>query len=127
MTLPGNPDQHIGILRETVVALVRSDDPDVVTRCVHQLADQHLKETQPTRYEDICDFYGEDVMLFPYEILCWLRLREWAGLANPVSFDHPLMQLPLARMPAKPLAQPDTPLLLSVVEKFRQEFPNSFT
>ncbi len=67
-------------------------------------------------------------MLFPYEILCWLRLREWAGLENPASFDHPLMQQPLARLPqAVPLPIPETPLLDQVIAKFKQEYPNSFT
>jgi len=69
----------------------------------------------------------EDTMLFPYEILCWLRLREWAGLTNPETFDHPLMQQPLAKLPAPvPLPIPDTPLLDQVTAKFKQEYPASF-
>lgn len=32
MTDHSNPDQHIGILRETIVALVRSDGPDLSAR-----------------------------------------------------------------------------------------------
>ncbi len=32
MTIPTNPDQQIGILRATIVALVRSDGPDLSAR-----------------------------------------------------------------------------------------------
>ncbi len=66
-------------------------------------------------------------MLLPYEILCWLRLREWVGLANPETFDHPLMQQALAKLPTPvPLPTPETPLLDQVIAKFKQEYPGSF-
>jgi DNA-binding MarR family transcriptional regulator len=44
MTIPGNPDQHIGILRETVVALVRSDGPDLSARQLAVLLTVYLGE-----------------------------------------------------------------------------------
>ncbi len=44
MTLPGNPDQHIGILRETIVALVRSDGPDLSARQLAVLLTVYLGE-----------------------------------------------------------------------------------
>lgn len=44
MTLPGNPDQHIGILRETMVALVRSDGPDLSARQLAVLLTVYLGE-----------------------------------------------------------------------------------
>lgn len=91
------------------------------------MADFHLQETRNTAHDEIDEFDAEDVMLFPYEILCWLRLREWAGLENPKRFDHPLMQQPLAQLPEPvPLDVPATPLLDQVIARFRQEFPDSF-
>ena len=91
-----------------------------------KMADWHLEQVRVS--EDLNEGFDRDsTMLFPYEILCWLRLREWAGLENPDQFDHPLMQQPLARLPAPvPLPVPDTPLLDQVIAKFRQEFPDSF-
>jgi len=44
MTLPGNPEQHIGILRETIVALVRSDGPDLSARQLAVLLTVYLGE-----------------------------------------------------------------------------------
>ncbi|MBW6397828.1 MarR family transcriptional regulator [Roseomonas sp. HJA6] len=44
MTLHGNPEQHIGILRETIVALVRSDGPDLSARQLAVLLTVYLGE-----------------------------------------------------------------------------------
>lgn len=44
MNLPGNPEQHIGILRETIVALVRSDGPDLSARQLAVLLTVYLGE-----------------------------------------------------------------------------------
>jgi hypothetical protein len=96
--------------------------------CVCAMADFHVRQTRNTSHDNVEEFDAESVMLFPYEILCWLRLREWAGLENPKSFDHPLMQQPLSRLPAPvPLDVPATPLLDQVIARFRQEFPDSFS
>lgn len=103
-------------------------DPNKVHDWVCEMADFHVQETRNTAHDEIGEFDAEDVMLFPYEILCWLRLREWAGLENPKRFDHPLMQQPLAQLPEPvPLDVPATPLLDQVIARFRQEFPDSFT
>lgn len=105
----------------------RTTDLTKVHDWVGAMADFHVQETRNRAHDEIDEFDSEDVMLFPYEILCWLRLREWLGLVNPESFSHPLMQQPLARLPAPvPLAVPATPLLDQVIARFRQEYPNSF-
>jgi DNA-binding MarR family transcriptional regulator len=44
MTNHGNPDQQIGILRETIVALVRSDGPDLSARQLAVLLTVYLGE-----------------------------------------------------------------------------------
>jgi len=105
----------------------KTTDLTKVHNWVCTLADFHVQETRNMVHDQIEEFDGEDVMIFPYEILCWLRLREWAGLANPDRFAHPLMQQPLAKLPSPvPLAVPEVPLLDQVIAKFRQEYPNSF-
>ncbi len=44
MTDQSNPDQHLGILRETIVALVRSDGPDLSARQLAVLLTVYLGE-----------------------------------------------------------------------------------
>jgi DNA-binding MarR family transcriptional regulator len=44
MTTQANPDQQIGILRETIVALVRSDGPDLSARQLAVLLTVYLGE-----------------------------------------------------------------------------------
>ena len=111
-----------------VLANWQTRDLGKVHDWVCAMADFHVQETRNTAHDGIDEFDVEDAMLFPYEILCWLRLREWAGLENPETFDHPLMQQPLAKLPSPvPLPIPETPLLDQVIEKFKQEYPNSFS
>jgi hypothetical protein len=111
-----------------VLADWKTPDLSKVHNWVCVMADFHVQETRNTAHDQIDEFDAEDTMLFPYEILCWLRLREWAGLENPENFDHPLMQQPLAKLPAPvPLPIPETPLLDQVIAKFKLEYPNSFT
>lgn len=109
--------------------LVDWKTPDLtkVHNWVCAMADFHIQETRNTAHDEIDEFDSESTMLFPYEILCWLRLREWVGLENPETFEHPLMQQPLAKLPSPvPLPTPETPLLDQVIAKFKQEYPNSF-
>jgi hypothetical protein len=109
-----------------VLADWRTPDPAVVQGFVTAMADFHAQEARQTAHDEIAEFDSRDYMLFPHEILSYLRLREWMGLPNPPRFDHPLMNQPLAAMPAAPLPQPATPLLDRVIEKFKREYPGSF-
>ncbi len=106
----------------------RTSDIDKVQAFVSAMADYHVSEARFTAHDEFAEFDMEDYMLFPHEILTFLRLREWAGLPNPSSFEHPLMNQPLARMPGPvSLPQPETPLLDEVIAKFKLEYPGSFT
>ena len=110
-----------------VLADWRTTDLDKVQGFVSAMADFHLQQARFTKHDEIAEFDTEDRMLFPHEILSFLRFREWVGLSNPITFDHPLMQHPMARMPTQmPLPYPDTPLLDAVVLKFQEEYPDSF-
>ena len=110
-----------------VLADWRTEDLDKVQKFVSDMADFHIKEARTTAHDEIAEFDEEDVMIFPYEILTFLRLREWSGLKNPERFNHPLMNQPLAILPSPvPLPKPETPLLDQVIEKFRKDYPGSF-
>ena len=110
-----------------VLADWRTTDLTKVQGFVTAMADFHMVHARFTAHDEIAEFDTEDRMLFPHEILSFLRLREWAGLVNPTHFDHPLMNHPMARMPEPvPLPLPDTPLLDAVVAKFQFEYPGSF-
>ena len=110
---------------QAVLADWRTPDLGKIHNFVIAMADFHVQEASSP--EEITELNDPDYILFPHEILTFLRLREWAGLPNPETFDHPLMLQPLARLPAPvPLAQPDTPLLDKVITKFKQEYPDSF-
>lgn len=112
---------------DKVIADWKTTDMNKVQEFVSAMADFHIQETRATAHDEIDEFDTEDRMIFPYEILCWLRLREWAGLSNPETFVHPLMNQPLAKMPEPvPLPKPETPLLDKVIEKFKKEYPGSF-
>lgn len=111
-----------------VLADWQTKDVSKVQKYVSAMADFHIQETKATAHDEIDEFDTEDRMLFPYEILSWLRIREWQGLPNPESFEHPLMNQPLAKLPpSTPLPKPETPLLDQVIEKFKKEYPESFS
>jgi len=110
-----------------VLADWRTTDLAKVEGFVNVMADFHLNHARFAAHDEVDEFDVEDTMLFPHEILSFLRMREWAGLSNPNQFEHPLMRHPLARLPEPvPLAKPSTPLLDAVIAKFRTEFPGSF-
>ena len=104
---------------EAVLADWRSTDLGVVQRLVIQMADFHVSSSA----KDMLPFATTSKFLFPYEILAFLRLREWAGLPNPTSFEHPLMHTPLAVLPPAPLPWPEVPLLDQAIARFKTEYP----
>ena len=68
------------------------------------------------------------VWLFPYEIFFWLKLREQAGIKNPKTFTHPLMNTPIAKMfldIKEPLPYPtELPYAKELLEKLKVQCPN---
>lgn len=102
-------------------------DLSKVNLYVSEMAEYHIAQAKTPAHHEVFEFDSNTVKLFPYEILAYLRMREWVGLKNPESFDHPLMQYPLAKMPDKPVVIPETPLLDQVIEIFKREFPGSFS
>jgi hypothetical protein len=113
------PHPELPIPYETVLADWRSTDLDQVQGMVSEMADFHVANSA----KDMYPFGCHSEILFPYEILAFLRIREWAGLENPKRFDHPLMNTPLAVLPSAPLPWPDAPLLDQAIAKFKTEYP----
>jgi hypothetical protein len=110
---------------DQVLADWKTTDLSKVHEWVVNMAEHHVQFTDDSDPDGKNEFDWDDAKLFPYEILAYLRLREWAGLTNPSEFDHPLMQQPLAYLPLEAtLPDPDTPLLDQVIARYRQEFPD---
>ncbi|HCE6004156.1 TPA: hypothetical protein NHK98_005602 [Pseudomonas aeruginosa] len=84
----------------------KTGDLDLVQRLISSMADFHLDHSRSTGHEEILEFDVESRALFPYEILAFLRIREWAGIKNPESYDHPLMNTALAQMNTDPIPYP---------------------
>lgn len=84
----------------------KADDPVMVQRLVSSMADFHLAHSRSTGHGVVLEFDVESRALFPYEILAFLRIREWAGLKNPDAYDHPLMNIALAQMKEEPVPYP---------------------
>ncbi len=66
-------------------------DLNEVDKYVYILCDAHLETTG--RNSEERELYLEIplLLLFPFEVLSWLRFRENQGLENPKEFSHPLM------------------------------------
>ena len=68
------------------------------------------------------------IQLVPYDVLAWLKLRERAGLKNPKTFTHPLMNTPIAKMfldIKEPLPYPtELPYAKELLEKLKVQCPN---
>jgi len=113
---------------DQVLADWKTTDLVKVKQWVEDMAEHHLRETDDSDQDAVNEFDDPRFKLFPYEILAFLRIREWAGLENPASFDHPLMMnQPLAYLPPLaelPLPDPETPLLDRVLVRYKQEWPD---
>jgi len=89
-------------------------------------ADEHAEDDiMNLRYREL---FLPAMYAFPYEILTWLKLREKAGLKNPKTFSHPLMNTPIAKMfldIKEPLPKPtELPYAKELLEKLKEQCPD---
>jgi hypothetical protein len=106
-----------------IIANWRTKDVKQVSEWVNQMADYHLEQTKKPRGVEWGEFELPGIYLFPYEILAFLRLREWLGLPNPSEFEHPLMNQPMAFMPTISLPVPAfDELTQQVIVKYRAQY-----
>ncbi|WP_254618320.1 hypothetical protein [Vibrio metschnikovii] len=110
----------MGVYAE-VLAHWDTKDVEKVQALVTGMANFHMAMAKSNKNDnETNDFFESEFWFFPYEILTWLRIREEMGLPNPETFEHPLMQQPLAAMPpATPF--PKDELLEQVVAKLKAD------
>ncbi len=123
-------------LFEEVLKKWDTEDTKTVLLLVEKLSERHLLVNHMAlqdRYDK--EENGEGVLyvnvhnfMLPYEILTWLKLRERAGIKNPKSFTHPLMNTPIAKMflnIKEPLPKPkELPYAKELLEKLQEQCPD---
>ena len=82
-----------------------------VDQLVFLLCETHIMRAVKMTDDWEQEFHWNEQQLFPYEIQVWLQMRKEAGLENPKSYTHYLMNEPLGQaFPLeKPLSLPDIP------------------
>ena len=95
-----------------------------VDRMVSALCDYHLQEAKSGDGKNISNiqFSFMNEFVYAYEILSWLALREMRGYKNPETFDHPLMNLVINRLPKNAVVYQTTDLYERVIEKVNKDF-----
>lgn len=108
------------------VALEAWDTTDmaVVDRIVSTLCDYHLSEANFSE-DKFYEFSFINEYVYVYEVLAWLSVREMRRLPNPAVYSHPLMQLPVNRLPAAPLPFKSFPLGEQALGRLKTEFPQA--
>lgn len=104
-----------------LVHLVNHPDADLLVEPILNVLDWHTHETDDRR--DGAEFRFKDFKIWPLEILALYRVREALGYTNPMSIDHPLMELPLSRLPPlAPMYKDEwTEQAIAAVAKLRKE------
>ena len=114
---------------DEVLAHWDTEDLLEVDKYIYILATTHLDQAkEEVNDDDYFEFGDTTRWLFPYEILTWLKLREHAGLKNPKTFTHPLMNTPIAKMfldIKEPLPKPtELPYAKELLEKLKVQCPD---
>lgn len=92
-------------------------DNIVVQMCDHHLSQADFNEGVPLEFSFVKEF------VFTYEILAWLSVREKMGLKNPENFTHPLMQLPVNKLPVQPIPFRNIKSFDDILRRLKAEFP----
>ena len=103
----------------------------LVNDFVSVLCDAHFKLENIDEYElddEYMNFYKSIMKLYPYTVIGFLAIRKQAGLKNPKTFTHPLMNTPIAKMfldIKEPLPYPtELPYAKELLEKLKEQCPN---
>ncbi|WP_394199179.1 hypothetical protein [Litoreibacter albidus] len=89
-----------------IAKTVGSDDMDLVGQAIDGLCELHIAWTSPNPDGEVRAMEGFEIdrwahVLWPSEVLAFLRVRERLGLVSP-PLTHPLLQQPLARFSVRP-------------------------
>lgn len=114
LNYPGN----MGVYQK-VLDHWNTDDLNIIDSLVTSLCDFHLENATYGDQENDAEIqFGDSVwFVYTFEILTWLKAREIKGIVNPENFSHPLMQLPLNKLPENPLSVIDDALFNKVLQK----------
>lgn len=91
-------------------------------RIVTEMCEYHLSQADFNE-ETTLEFSFVKEFVFTYEILAWLSVREKIGLRNPESFTHPLMQLPINKLPVQPIPFNNIKSFDEILKRLKEEFP----
>ncbi len=92
-------------------------DNIVTEMCEYHLSQADFKEETTLEFSFVKEF------VFTYEILAWLAVREKMGLRNLESFTHPLMQLPVNKLPVQPIPFNNIKSFDDILRRLKVEFP----
>jgi hypothetical protein len=78
-----------------------TEDLTKVDKMIDALCDYHLEQADfgTDKNNILIQFNSASEFVYAYEVLVWLSLREMKGLKNPKTYRHPLMQLPINKLP----------------------------
>jgi len=127
---PLYPNKKKFIHYQSVLDDWHSEDPIEIEKMVFILCELHLdsEEYHPRGFEYLFNIeYSE---LLPYEVIIWLKVREYKGFKNPKSFSHPLMQTKIVKSLLSintnlPKPQGDPELKLFLEEKIQIMCPDN--
>jgi len=114
---------------DTVLKNWDSKDLQEIDKLTFLLCEKHIEQSQEQKGDqDYFEFGATYNKLFPYEIFTWFKYREKAGLKNPKTFTHPLMNTPIAKMfldIKEPLPKPtELPYAKELLDKLQEQCPD---
>ncbi len=98
-------------------------DAETVDNFVSEMCEYHLSQAYYNERSSMdIQFSNSNEFVYAFEILAWLAFREMNGIANPASFSHPLMKLPLNGLPVNSAPFKPTELQEKVLAKVKSDF-----
>jgi len=127
---PIHPSKKKFMHYQSVLDNWNNEDFIEVDKQVSLLCELHLCSEEYHPRDFICFFSVDRSLLLPYEVMIWLKIREYKGLKNPKNFSHPLMQTKIVKkllnkytnLP-KPKSDPEVKRFLE--EKIQQMCPDN--
>jgi hypothetical protein len=85
------------IIFEEILKKWDSNDLREVDKFVYLLCEYHLYTSAEDEEDALKKLEIPSLLLFPYEVIAWLNIREKEGIQNPQEYSHPLMNEPIAQ------------------------------
>jgi len=111
------------------LSLLSTNSSEVLNSLVNSLSDYHIinsdENAKMDRFnnESSAEFDSSDYFIFPVEILAFLYLRMKSDFQLNDHFEHPLMQLEIAKFPSEQLPKPKIEKLVEdCILKLKNDF-----